>query len=90
VLVVADNGPGMSEFIRARIFEPFFTTKGPAGGTGLGLAVAYGIASAWGGRIGVESRPGRGAVFTITLPSVAARPQDGQGVENAVVKSTAA
>lgn len=72
VLCVSDNGPGMSDTVRVRAFEPFFTTKGPAG-TGLGLAVVYGIVTAWGGRIDVESVPGAGAAFTITIPAVDAR-----------------
>ncbi|MBI1947775.1 MAG: response regulator [Deltaproteobacteria bacterium] len=67
-VAVRDTGVGMSTEVQARIFEPFFTTKSPAKGTGLGLATAYGIATRLGGRIEVESEPGKGAVFTVTLP----------------------
>lgn len=64
----ADTGTGMSRQVRERIFEPFFTTKGSKG-MGLGLSVSYGIIKRHGGRIDVQSQPGRGSTFTITLPS---------------------
>ncbi len=67
-LSVADNGGGMDEETRQRVFEPFFTRKGPGGGTGLGLAVVYGIVSSHGGTVDVRSSPGEGAVFTLLLP----------------------
>lgn len=67
-LVVADNGAGISPDNIGRIFDPFFTTKGPEKGTGLGLSVCYSIVRQHGGEIGVESSPGAGARFTVTLP----------------------
>ncbi len=66
-LVVADTGHGISAADRKRLFEPFFTTRGPAG-TGLGLAVSYGIVRAHGGRIDIESEPGHGATFRVVIP----------------------
>ena len=67
-LTVSDSGPGVPEAIRARIFDPFFTTKPLGQGTGLGLSIAHGIMRAHGGEIGVASRPGLGAAFTLYFP----------------------
>ncbi|HEY0376493.1 MAG TPA: PAS domain S-box protein [Pyrinomonadaceae bacterium] len=64
----SDSGTGMPEEVRERIFEPFYTTKG-AHGTGLGLAVSYGIIERHEGHITVESEAGRGATFQIDLPA---------------------
>ena len=66
---IKDNGPGMPEDVRKRIFEPFFSTKEPGIGTGLGLSVSYFIITHdHGGEIRVETSPGRGANFIISLP----------------------
>jgi signal transduction histidine kinase len=66
---IADNGPGMSEEMRKRIFEPFFTTKKVGEGTGLGLSVSYFIVvENHGGTMEVESVPGQGTTFVLTLP----------------------
>jgi two-component system NtrC family sensor kinase len=65
---ITDTGPGMTEEVSSKIFEPFFTTKETGKGTGLGLAVTYGIINDHGGMIRVESTPGEGTTFIITLP----------------------
>ena len=64
---VADTGCGISADDRQHLFEPFFTTKGEGHGTGLGLAVSFGIVRNAGGTIDVESTPGRGSRFTVNL-----------------------
>ncbi|HSO74153.1 MAG TPA: ATP-binding protein [Blastocatellia bacterium] len=68
-----DTGIGMAPEIIARIYDPFFTTKEVGQGTGLGLALSYGIVQEHGGRIFVESRPGEGSHFTIKLPTAFSR-----------------
>ncbi|GBD36241.1 Sensor kinase CckA [bacterium HR36] len=67
-LDVVDTGHGIPPEIRSRIFEPFFTTKGQGRGTGLGLAMVYGIIEEHHGWIEVESEVGRGSTFSVFLP----------------------
>ncbi len=72
-LIVADTGKGIAPEHRPRIFDPFFTHRADGeGGTGLGLAICKTIIDGLGGTIQVESDPGQGARFTVTLPAVAA------------------
>lgn len=67
-IVFKDTGAGIPEENIHKIFDPFFTTKDATKGTGLGLAVSYGIIKKHGGEIEVASIPGKGTTFTITLP----------------------
>jgi signal transduction histidine kinase len=70
IIEVSDTGIGISPENVAKIYDPFFTTKGVGRGTGLGLAVSYGIVQEHSGHIAVQSLPGRGTTFRITLPTV--------------------
>ena len=70
LLTVADTGSGMTEDVKAHLFEPFFTTKEKGKGTGLGLAMVYGIIEQSGAHIRVDSEPGRGTIFRIFIPQV--------------------
>jgi len=69
IIAVRDTGCGIADEHLPYIFDPFFTTKEVGKGTGLGLSVSYGIIKKHGGRITVESAPGKGSTFTVVLPA---------------------
>ncbi len=75
IISFRDTGTGIASDHLAKIYDPFFTTKQIGKGTGLGLAVSYGIIRDHGGHIAVESQPGEGTVFQISLPLVTAHQQ---------------
>jgi PAS domain S-box-containing protein len=85
ILEVRDDGMGIDPAIQGRIFEPFFTTKGRDKGTGLGLAMVYGIAKQAGGAVSLVSALGKGACFSVWIPAARAtqaqepQPLEGQG-----------
>lgn len=68
IIEVADNGTGIGPDVLGKVFEPFFSTKQPGEGTGLGLAVSYGIIKSHSGNILVDSKLGEGTKFTISIP----------------------
>lgn len=68
-ICITDNGSGVDESIANRIFDPFFTTKPVGTGTGLGLSICYNIAVGHQGLISMQSQPGRGSQFTLSLPA---------------------
>jgi two-component system NtrC family sensor kinase len=72
VIEVADTGPGIPPEIREKIFQPFFTTKPAGEGTGLGLSLCRNVVEEHKGTLALESEPGPGARFTVTLPVLAA------------------
>jgi len=74
IIEVSDNGCGMDEETRRRVFEPFFTTKPVGRGTGLGLFVSHKLVEELGGRIELESQPGKGSTFRVILDIVNCRP----------------
>ncbi len=65
---VADNGSGMDPEVRDRVFQAFFTTKGHGAGSGLGLSLSWTLIREMGGRIHLQSTPGSGTTFVVTLP----------------------
>ncbi len=77
LIFISDNGVGIRPEIRARIFVPFFTTKPTGDGSGLGLSVCHGTVTSMGGTIAVESQPGFGSTFEVSLPGAAAEGRSG-------------
>ncbi|HEX6283388.1 MAG TPA: hybrid sensor histidine kinase/response regulator [Pyrinomonadaceae bacterium] len=88
VICVGDTGTGMSPEVKQRLFDPFFTTKGKAG-TGMGLAVSFGIIRRHEGSIEVESEPGRGTTFKISLPKVTPASAEAAGAPSEVPTASA-
>src|SRR6266481_6261771 len=85
-LAITDTGPGIAPELQAKIFEPFFTTKPPGEGTGLGLSLCRGIVEEHGGTLTVESEPGHGASFIMTLPVIAAAAMGAVGADDGVTR----
>lgn len=88
MLAIGDTGIGVDPEAQSRIFEPFFTTKAPGKGTGLGLAMVYGVVKQSNGAIAVSSELGRGTIFRIFLPKCDEEAAAGQSVPAEPEKST--
>jgi CheY-like chemotaxis protein len=87
VIHIIDTGTGMGPDVKQRLFDPFFTTKGKAG-TGMGLAVSFGIIRRHEGSIEVDSEPGRGTTFKISLPKVTPAVPDAPNTSPSVASIT--
>jgi PAS domain S-box-containing protein len=85
---VSDNGPGINPEFRDQIFDPYFTTKAVGKGSGMGLAVVHGIVRNHNGAISVESRPGKGASFTMLFPMIDAEPETNTETINSILHGT--
>src|SRR5690606_39235458 len=86
-LEITDTGTGMDEETRRRCIEPFFTTKGERG-TGMGLAMVYGMAKRHGAQIEIDSSVGRGTTFRLRFARAAAQEADPAALPNVIVGST--
>ncbi len=75
IITVRDTGAGMTDEVRRRVFEPFFTTKPVGSGTGLGMAMVYGLMKQLSGVVSVESELGRGTSIRLAFPLVAPAPR---------------
>ena len=88
LLSVKDTGSGMTPEVIKRVFEPFFTTKDPGQGTGMGLAVTYGIVKSLNGEITVESKPGKGAAFNVFIPKAEPSVQPHETTQGQIPRGT--
>jgi len=88
VITIADTGEGIDQENLAKIFDPFFTTKNAEHGTGLGLAVVYGIIKKQSGSIMVESTKGKGTSFIITLPLCSQPEESGLTNNESITRGT--
>lgn len=89
LITLEDNGQGIPPEVLPHIFEPFYTTKEVGSGTGLGLSISHKVIQDHGGRIAVESTPGRGSKFTLHLPVKAPRQEEEKGRLQAGLRPTA-
>jgi PAS domain S-box-containing protein len=89
VLTVRDTGVGMDEYVKSRVFEPFFTTKEPGKGTGLGMAMVYGIVRNHGGFVDLHSEVGKGTTVQVYLPvPMESQPQPEEEVATGVAEGS--
>jgi CheY-like chemotaxis protein len=86
--MVKDTGGGMNPDVMRRIFEPFFTTREVGTGTGMGLAVVYGIVTDLKGTITVESEPGTGSTFRVFLPKIKSKAKRTRGQRTQIPTGT--